>query len=275
MVSGAHRIARIPVVGPILLALYRLRIALRPVGRAVRGAIRWWWCSREVTNFTYELTAANERQLAAFVAPIASASLARVRAYMDELASDDALRSHLREATLALPGAAMADPEPRYGRRLGWYALVRLLKPRIVVETGVDKGLGACVLAAALARNTVEGHPGEYIGIDLNPAAGSLFGGPYERFGRILYGDSLERLREIKSIDFFVHDSDHSAEHEACEYELIEQQLSEGAVVLSDNAHVTDRLLEFSMRTKRRYLFFQERPYDHWYPGGGIGVAFP
>ena len=39
-----------------------------------------------------------------------------------------------------------------YGRRLGWYALVRALKPRTVVETGADKGLGSCVLAALRLR---------------------------------------------------------------------------------------------------------------------------
>ena len=33
-----------------------------------------------------------------------------------------------------------------------------LTKPKIVVETGVDKGLGACVLTAALMKNSEEGY---------------------------------------------------------------------------------------------------------------------
>lgn len=274
VLSPARRLARTPVLGRALLVLYRLGIAGRPVTRALRDAARWLATSRETTNFTYDLTPHNEAQLAAFVAEVAGIGYDEAAAYLAELATDEVLRRHIREATRASADAQIADPEPRYGRRLGWYALVRALRPRVVVETGVDKGLGACVLAAALERNAAEGHPGFYTGIDLNPAAGALFTGRYAERGRIVVGDAVERLKEIENIDFFVQDSDHSAAYEAREYETIESRLSEGAVVLGDNAHVTDALLQFSRRTERRFLFFAERPAAHWYPGSGIGAAF-
>jgi predicted O-methyltransferase YrrM len=98
--------------------------------------------------------------------------------------------------------------------------------------------------------------------------------GRYARFGRILTGDSIECLKRVERIDLFVQDSDHSADYEAREYETIESRLCEGAVVLSDNAHVTDALLQFGRRTGRRYLFFAERPANHWYRGSGIGALF-
>jgi hypothetical protein len=34
-------------------------------------------------------------------------------------------------------------------------------------------------------------------------------------------------------------------------------------------------LAEFSERSGRRFVFFSERPKDHWYPGAGIGIPLP
>jgi hypothetical protein len=76
-------------------------------------------------------------------------------------------------------------------------------------------------------------------------------------------------------VDLFINDSDHSAEYEAREYEAIAPLLSENAVILGDNAHVTDKLARFSREQGRNFLMFNERPKDHWYPGAGIGISFP
>ena len=43
---------------------------------------------------------------------------------------------------------------------IGWYSLIRATRPKIVIETGVDRGLGTAVIAAALKRNAEEGFPG-------------------------------------------------------------------------------------------------------------------
>lgn len=171
----------------------------------------------------------------------------------------------------------MADAEARYGRRIGWYAIVRALKPRVVVETGVDKGLGSCVLTAAILRNRVEGHPGEYFGTDIDVDAGYLLDDRYATAGRIriLYGDSIESLARLdKDIDLFINDSHHSADYEAREYAIVAKHLSPGAILLGDNAHVSPALPEFARQSGRRFLFFHEQPADHWYPGAGIGAAY-
>src|SRR5439155_2350261 len=110
----------------------------------------------------------------------------------------------------------VADRQARFGRRIGWYAMVRATKPLLVVETGVDKGLGSCVIAAALMRNAKEGSPGKLLALDINPNAGYLLAAPYDKFGTMVYGDSLASIAAMKEpIDLFIHDSDHSAEHEA------------------------------------------------------------
>jgi hypothetical protein len=139
----------------------------------------------------------------------------------------------------------------------------------------VDKGLGACVLAAGLKRNAEEGFPGHYYGIDSNPKAGFLFSGEYKTFGEIVYGNSVECLKTLDvSIDLFINDSDHRRDYEAEEYRIIAPRLNDKSIVLGDNSHGCDALLEFALSSGRRFLFFQEKPSDHWYPGSGIGIAF-
>ena len=161
-----------------------------------------------------------------------------------------------------------------YGRRIGWYALVRALSPVLWSRQVWTRDL-SCVLAAALNRNLAEGHKGRYLGTDINPQAGWLFQGPYREAGEILFGDSIESLQKLEGpIDLFINDSDHSAEYEEREYACISSKLSPKAVVLGDNAHVTDKLYKFAVSTGRRFLFFSEKPAEHWYPGAGIGAAW-
>lgn len=197
--------------------------------------------------------------------------------YIDEVLNDEQLRTHVRNVTERAPAAirSEADIEARFARRIGWYAVVRATKPKVIIETGVDKGLGACVLCAALMANEREGFPGKYFGIDINPQAGWLLAGVYQEFGTMLYGDSLKSLKNFtEPVDLFINDSDHSTEYERREYELIEQKLTDGAVILGDNAHCNSELHDFSVRTNRQFLYWQEWPINHWYPGCGIGISF-
>jgi len=195
---------------------------------------------------------------------------------MDELQRNDELKRHIAAASAHGPLATAVDPEVRFGKRIGWYAIARALKPQVIVETGVDQGLGACVLTAALIKNCEDGHEGRYYGTDINPEAGYLLSGKYADYGRIIYGDSIKTLEEFSGpIDLFINDSDHSDEYEAAEYETISGKLSSESIILGDNCHVTDKLLNFSLQVHRNFIFFAERPSGHWYPGGGIGISFP
>lgn len=237
---------------------------------------KWLWTSNELTNFTYELTARNELHLSTLLAHLFGCPVATVAGYLAELHGDEELRQFLRQTMAGDRQGRYADPEPRYGRRLGWYAIVRLTKPSLVVETGVDKGLGACVLCAALRRNASEGHAGRYVGTDINPHAGYLLKGAYATCGQVIYGDSLATLAAMtQPIDLFINDSDHSATYERQEYEMIAAKLAPGGTILGDNAHCTDELLEFSQQHGRSFVFFQEQPQRHWYPGAGIGISLP
>ena len=231
--------------------------------------------SREYTNYTYDLSALNRLYLAWFVAEVAGAAPEEAARYIEELETDERLRAHIRTATQAHEAGRFADPEARYGRRLGWYAITRIRKPKLVVETGVDKGLGACVLTAALLRNRAEGHEGRYVGTDINPQAGYMLAGSYASAGEVRYGDSIASLENLEGpIDLFINDSDHTPGYEAREYDAVADKLADEAVVLGDNAHVSSELADFARKTGRRFLFFREEPVGHGYRGGAIGAAF-
>lgn len=242
----------------------RLAAALRHSCAGVGRAFTWSVTSREDTNFTYELTPTNLNVLAQLLAVVTGHDPAACRARIEEVAQDTELRHHIVHATEAGRSRGHSDLEPRFARRLGWYALVRLTRPRVVVETGVDKGLGSALLCSALLRNRAEGHPGRDYDTDINPEA-----------GMILYGDSIASLQTLdEQVDVFINDSDHSAEYEAREYEVIASKLGGGAVVLSDNADVSDALERFSRARGRSYLYFHEQPLDYCYHGAGIGFSF-
>jgi predicted O-methyltransferase YrrM len=263
------RLARVPLMG------YRAKLAVSSLAAPAVNMARWTLSSREYTNFTYDLDECNRLYLAHFLSVATGRTVADMLGYFAELESDERLRAHIRDTIRNSDLRGVCDEEPRYGRRLGWYALVRATKPAVVVETGVDKGLGSCTLAAALLRNAQEGRGGTYFGLDINPDAGLLLAAPYDACARIVYGDSLATLGAFeRPIDLFINDSDHSAEHEAREYELVAPKLSEHALIVGDNAHTNTRLAEFALAHGRRFLFFKDQPKDHWYGGAGIGLAF-
>src|SRR5207302_11039577 len=61
-----------------------------------------------------------------------------------------------------------------YGRRLGWYAIARLVRPQLIVETGIHDGLGSTVLLRALQRNAEDGNDGRLLAFDIRPDVGWL-----------------------------------------------------------------------------------------------------
>ncbi|MEB3188444.1 MAG: class I SAM-dependent methyltransferase [bacterium] len=236
---------------------------------------RWLEVSDEETNFTYAMK--NRHHLAGWVDCVTRCGIARANAVLDEIENDVWLIDYIRAAERQSQSRERyhALGSALYGRRVGWYAIARITRPGLVVETGVDRGLGSVILCRALMLNAEEGFPGVYMGTDINPEAGYLLRDPLTRFGAIHYGDSIETLRKLdRKIDLFINDSDHSAEYEAAEYRTIHRSLAENAVLLGDNSHATSKLYEFAVEHDMSFVHFQEMPQDHWYPGAGIGAAF-
>lgn len=248
----------------------RVRTVGKIEARRLRIATRWLVTSRETQNFTYDLQPHNLEHLAWFIAAVSKTPIADCRRWTAEVLDDAALRHHIHRNTTRSTLRGIADRDVRYGRRVGWYALTRALRPALVVETGTDKGLGSCVFAAALLRNGV----GRLIMLDTDPAAGYLISGDYATVTTQLVGDSITHLKGLEGpVDLFLHDSNHDPDYEMAEFDAVAGYLSAGSVILSDNSHWSPSLPLWAERTGRRFLYFQEVPADHWYAGGGIGAA--
>ena len=237
--------------------------------------LRWVINSKEDTNYTYDLTDQNLKELYKLLESIFNINYSQIEKYSNELLNNETLKTYLSTKIKSSNFKNFADKEIKYSRRIGWYIIARIIKPKLIIETGVDKGMGSVILAEAIIKNKLEGYKGEYLGTDINPDAGYLFDDIYSENGKILYGDSIESLKTIdKKIDLFINDSDHSSIYEGKEYKTILNKLSANSVILGDNSHKTDELLKFSIQQNRKFVLFRERPKNHWYPGAGIGISY-
>lgn len=259
-------------LGPIGVFFLRCGIALKQTIKFILQATLWLVRSREYTNHTYDLTESNRRQLANWISVLTGEKLTTVLDYFSELENNTTLLKIYSDARNSGGRGLFLNRSPGFGRRLGWYALVRIIKPRVVVETGTDKGLGALVLWSALEKN----NRGVLFTIDVNPEAGFLLENIQSpRLNRLL-GDSIQEIGRgvIPSPDFFIHDSLHTYAHEKGELEAISRILATGSILISDNSFSCAALEDFASESGMLFEFFKDEPLDHWYRGGGIGIAY-
>lgn len=267
--------ARLP---PLLLGLLRQgrgkfrAIRIYPVlQRSPLKALRYVLFDREIDNFTYDIT--NRAEIARLLAAALGSSEAIIGGYIDELDADEELRASIELALARRRGRNRTMP---YGRRVGWYAAVRLTKPKIAVETGVHDGLGSAVLLRALARNSTEDHDGTLVAFDIRDDVAWLVP-PWLRsryeLRMAIPRTNLGQAMAGRPVDLFIHDSDHRYEHETAEFAAILPLAAPGAVLMSDNSHGSSAFKDFCERHGLGFTFIPERPADHFYPGAGIGLA--
>lgn len=238
----------------------------------LRPYLRYLAIGAEIDNFTYEL--ANEDDLVAFLVRVFDVGEQRAMDLLEEAKRDELLAGRLAAATRR---RWWTKTSPPFGRRLGWYAIVRLVKPELVVETGIHDGLGSLILVRALERNAEEGVHGRLVGFDIYPRAGWIVG-EHPLYRRVLEPTQTALARELDSepaLGVFIHDTLHTYEHERFELETAADRLVPGGVLISDNAHASTALKDVCEARGLRYEFFDERPLDHFSPGAGIGAGGP
>lgn len=232
-------------------------------------ALRFLFLDREYDNYTYEIS--NRGEMEEFLARVISRDLGSVHAVVQEIEGDVGFRQELNNR---LRGRWDRRHIAMYGRRAGWYALVRLCRPTLVVEIGVHDGLGSSVLLRALERN----QNGRLIGIDIDPTSGWLV--PPSLRGRyhLVIADSADALPQLACqdpIDLLIVDGDHGYEHERAEYAAVEPALSAEAILVSDTSQHSSALRDFADEKGRRYTFWPERTVHHFFGGAGIGLSLP
>ncbi len=169
------------------------------------------------------------------------------------------------------------------------YWLVRRVKPRTIVQTGVCNGLSAAFMMLGLVKNSPEGmlhvidlppvfNPhdpawtveGKVYGVVIpeGKTSGWLVPDAYRDRFEVWNGDAKDLLPKmvdkVESIDIFYHDSDHTYNHMMFEFHQAKRKLNKGGLVVGDdvswNASVWDFADEFGVPS---YNF-----------KGAVGVAF-
>jgi len=153
------------------------------------------------------------------------------------------------------------------------YAIVRELRPRVAVETGVCNGVSTAFLLLALEANGF----GELHSIDLPEVAGETYeagtfwqgkGGavippgkepgwmvPEKLRGRwaLILGRSEDELphllEKLAPVDLFMHDSEHSYECMSREFSLAYPALRDGGVLIADDIQSNSAFAELAAET--------------------------
>ena len=163
------------------------------------------------------------------------------------------------------------------GRRIIWYLLIRIIKPSIVIESGVFQGIGAALLCYAIYKNKKDSNKIQmkYIGLDIKLKVDYLNINAHDNIEAIFHQiDSLEFLKNFndKGKIIYISDAKHETEFEKKEFELIQKNFLPGSLIISDNG--SEALSEFSIQKEKKLICFTEDVEDHWYPGAKCCVSY-
>jgi predicted O-methyltransferase YrrM len=141
------------------------------------------------------------------------------------------------------------------------YVICRVLRPRIVVETGVASGVSSTYILHALDRNKL----GTLYSVDFPTSTDGLASGwlvPDRLRNRwhLTLGKSSEKLPvlldENPEVDVFLHDSDHSYENMMFEFKTVWPHIREGGLLLSDDTHMNRSFFDFAREVDRKPIRF-------------------
>ncbi|PTL60293.1 class I SAM-dependent methyltransferase [Paraconexibacter algicola] len=225
----------------------------------------------EVGDFSFHL--ADLDAAARFLAEGFDVTPAQARALLDEPAADQQLAADyadLRRWTLLRAEMAL-------GHRPLLWALIRLRRPSLVVETGLWYGLGAMVMLRALERNALDGHEhGKLISFDPDPTAGWMVPerhSPHWTWVRATTQDALEANLRGRRLDLFVHDTPSEPDLERYELRTAAEAAAPGAILCSGNGTNTPALRELCSNRPVSLLHHDYSARGHFYRGNGISFA--
>lgn len=191
----------------------------------------------------------------------------------DELNEEGKFFEELRERTSRI---AKEDFEVNVDHYF-LYALVRIIKPQLILETGVFDGyFTACILKGLSENLTRDGVDGKCVSIDL-PAyspikdstnemartclpkgceVGWVIPENLKAHWQLYLGDSRDLLpkvaKEVGNITLFFHDSLHTYDHMTSEYETVWPLLQNGAYLMSHDIHWNSAFREFVRRHRQK-----------------------
>lgn len=133
------------------------------------------------------------------------------------------------------------------------YAIVRILQPKIMVETGVANGVSSFFILHAMRRNG----KGTLVSVDIDPRAGCLLADherqqwDFKRLKSPFKRNFAAILAALGPIDVFLHDSDHWYGWTEFEFQCALPRMNSDAVLICDDA---DSSLAFADLCRQRHF---------------------
>jgi len=157
------------------------------------------------------------------------------------------------------------------------YVLVRALKPKVFLETGILHGLTTDYILEGFSKNG----SGRLISIDYpsyfesgpsnkdgyndtlppNKEPGWVVNPKNRPYWQMILGKSLEEMPSIlkeNQIDIFLHDSEHTYENMTGEFNLVWEYIKKGGILICDNIDNNDAFSDFCKKVDRKPLLFPE-----------------
>jgi hypothetical protein len=225
----------------------------------------------ELGDFSFDLE--NEDELVEFLAHLFDFDPVVIAGYLAETHADPTLT---RELNARVRWRADVKRPVRLSARVLWYAVARMLKPRLIVETGIKHGLGSLVLLTALERNADEGHAGRLISFDFDPLSGWMVPARLRSNWQPVFAstyDVLDSTLEGEEVDLFVCDTSPEYEIESFELHGGLRHAAQRIVLISQAGNSTPALPELAALSGGVYHHFTERPRDFPFPLAGVGLA--
>ena len=275
-----ERLKRAPALVGFVRRLGRFRFLLkaRQVGTEGRGfradpvnSVRYVLFDPETHSYSFEL--GNVEELGEFLEGITGTPADAIAGYVDEALADPELTRQLRRRVRWRIDFKRSMP---LGNRLLWYALVRAVKPRFVVETGIHQGLGSLMLLRALERNAEEGSEGRLVSIDLDPESGWLVPEHLRDRWTPVFGDieaDLEGALSGERVDVFIHESDHNEPLQRFEFSTALEHAASPLYVIDSSGVELPVLRDLCAARGGDHRLFIERPRRHFYRPPGTAVA--
>lgn len=140
------------------------------------------------------------------------------------------------------------------------YVICRIIKPEVLVETGVANGFSSAFILNALKLNNrgrlysidLPNHPGQELNNE--KSTGWLVPEDLKIKWTLIIGSSKEKLPalldSLGDIDIFYHDSDHSYENMMFEFNIAWQYLKYGGQLLCDDITENNAFVDFINKIK-------------------------
>jgi hypothetical protein len=182
---------------------------------------------------------------------------------LDEIKSEDYIPENKRENIVV--GNNMSTILGKWS-----YCSVRVLEPECIIETGIALGNSSMVILNAVHKNG----KGKLYSLDLpnndtnsaynigeeSSETGWMVPKLLEQYWEKVIGDSKKTLPDLldklKKIDYFFHDSDHSYEHMAFEFNTIYPFLDLGGIVSSDDINKNESFQDFVAENSLNTILF-------------------